>query len=285
MSQLNMNKSGVFKKLMTFGCILTLLSGSPLVGAAKNSANPTVKVINVLPTELFYTGRANDLLWRDACDSWNLTARQIEQFFKLSREYQEGQEHIEYSKTFDWAHCNIVGTLKADNAEWRFEINASGAAEWRSQNRVRTWGCTDPKCRQYLIPEEVKPAIPPNPEVRIVEISPAQYDKRYDLIESSQELEETYCDSWSLTAEQAQRFFKVSDEYLEGRFQLFHWLPCNVSGVLETEGRRWNFIINQAATGIWRDGDTVRLWSCTGEDCKQLNLMLPVDELEHIDSE
>lgn len=281
MSRFEISKANVIKWITTLGCVSLLLSGASVANAAKS--NSPVKVINVLPTELFYTGKANDLLWRDTCESWELSTKQIEEFFKLSREYQEGQEYVEYSKTFDWAHCSIIGTLEAENSEWNFEINASGAAEWRNENAVRTWGCADPKCKAFLIPEKNKPVIPPNPPVRILKISPAEYDKRYNLIESSQEVEESYCKSWGLTAEQAQEFFKLSDEYLEGRFQLFNWFPCNVTGVLESEGRQWQFFINQAATGVWRDGDTMRFWGCLDSECKSLNLVMPDGSLEEID--
>lgn len=133
-----------------------------------------------------------------------------------------------------------------------------------------------------MIPKQNEPIIPPNPDVRILEIHPAKYDKRYDLIESSEDVEANYCKSWGLTAEQAQHFFKISDEYLEGHFRLFYWLPCNVSGVLESEGRKWQFSINQAASGVWRDGDAIRLWGCSVDECKNLNLMMPDDSLEQV---
>jgi Uri superfamily endonuclease len=283
MSQHTMKAPYLFYRFAFIGCLAALLFHSPTLHAAKVKTNPSVKVTSVLPTELFYTGKANDLLWRDTCEGWTLSPKQIEQFFKLSDEYQNEDGYVEYAKTFEWAHCSIIGKLKSDNSEWNFEINASGAAEWRNESGVRAWGCSDSACKTLLIPEQDMPKIPAKPPVRILQIGPAEYDKRYDLVESTEDVEATFCQSWGLTAEQAERFFSLSDEYLEGHFRLFYWLPCNVNGVLESEGRKWNFSINQAASGIWRDGDTIKLWGCSADECKSLNLMMPDDSAEVID--
>lgn len=136
MSHQYMIRANIINKIASIGCILLLVI-APVVHAAKNKTNPTIKVTYILPTELFYTGKAHDLLWRDTCDNWVLSTKQIEQFFKLSDEYKDDDGYAEYAKTFNWAHCSIMGTLKADNSEWNFEINASGAAEWRNKSTVR----------------------------------------------------------------------------------------------------------------------------------------------------
>ena len=87
------------------------------------------------------------------------------------------------------------------------------------------------------------------------------------------------CSSWSLDAEQVERFFKLSKEYKENPYSMFYQVPCSISGELRAGEKVWRFSINGGATATWsRDGET-RHWGCSVKECEQL-VILAADSMD-----
>ncbi|MFL5357753.1 hypothetical protein [Archangium sp.] len=83
------------------------------------------------------------------------------------------------------------------------------------------------------------------------------------------------CAKWKLTKEQARRFFQISNSYKENPYSEFYQLPCSIEGVVQAEGRTWEFTINAGATAVWRSGKEVRYFGCSAPACEPLVLMMP----------
>lgn len=84
------------------------------------------------------------------------------------------------------------------------------------------------------------------------------------------------CRAWSPTPAQAERFLNLSESIGgDGSFHAFYHLPCEVRGVAEKDGVRWNFWINSAAYGaLLRDEESV-LIGCRRPECEPLVMMMP----------
>jgi hypothetical protein len=83
------------------------------------------------------------------------------------------------------------------------------------------------------------------------------------------------CAKWKLTKQQAQRFFQISTSYKDSPYSEFYQLPCSIEGVVEAEGKTWEFTINAGATAVWRKGKDVRYFGCSAPACEPLVLMMP----------
>jgi hypothetical protein len=83
------------------------------------------------------------------------------------------------------------------------------------------------------------------------------------------------CAKWQLTKEQVQQFFQISKIYKESPYSEFYQLPCSIDGVVEADGRAWEFTINAGATAVWRSGEEVRYFGCSAPACEPLVLMMP----------
>jgi hypothetical protein len=83
------------------------------------------------------------------------------------------------------------------------------------------------------------------------------------------------CASWQLTKAQAQQFFQLSTPYKESPYSEFYQLPCSIEGVVEAEGKTWDFNINAGATAVWSRGAEVRYFGCSAPACEPLVLLMP----------
>jgi hypothetical protein len=83
------------------------------------------------------------------------------------------------------------------------------------------------------------------------------------------------CAKWRLTKEQAQYFFQISTPYKESPYIEFYQLPCLIDGVIDAEGKTWEFTINAGATAVWQSGGEVRYFGCNVPACESLVLMMP----------
>lgn len=81
-----------------------------------------------------------------ACDGWHLGTLQIEQFFKLSEQYEESPYDAFYQ-----VPCSISGELQAEGRSWDFQINGGATAIWVSGEDTRYWGCSDEQCANLVI--------------------------------------------------------------------------------------------------------------------------------------
>jgi len=83
------------------------------------------------------------------------------------------------------------------------------------------------------------------------------------------------CANWQLTKEQVQHFFQLSKAYKESPYSEFYQLPCSIEGVVEADGRTWEFTINAGATAVWWNGEEVRYFGCSAPACEPLVLLMP----------
>lgn len=109
--------------------------------------------------------------------------------------------------------------------------------------------------------------------VRISSISQTQVD----TTASAQEGAPGICKKWSLTKEDSEKFFALSDELTtESYYHDFDTAPCKISGVLDIDGSVWKFTINGAAKAILRSDDIVRYVGCNKPACSPL-VMWPAE--------
>lgn len=85
------------------------------------------------------------------------------------------------------------------------------------------------------------------------------------------------CRDWQLSPAQVERFFTLAERYADGTglHQRFYFLPCRITGQLESHGRRWDFAINAAATASWQNEEEVRQFGCSAPECEALVLLMP----------
>ena len=75
------------------------------------------------------------------------------------------------------------------------------------------------------------------------------------------------CGDWWLTAPQVEAFFRRSGRI--GFAQYIHHFDtasCSVDGTLRAAGRTWQFTINAAGKGLWREESNVRYFGCWTEE-------------------
>lgn len=112
-----------------------------------------------------------------------------------------------------------------------------------------------------------------SPDIHVLEISPADYHGA-----AGHPLEEA-CRKWTLSPEQVESFFRLSDSYPEAPYNSFYQIGCGISGQLRADGRRWKFAINGGGTATWQAGGTPRHFGCSASGCSSL-LLLPSDGME-----
>jgi hypothetical protein len=83
------------------------------------------------------------------------------------------------------------------------------------------------------------------------------------------------CSEWRLDADAAGRFFALATEYPQMPTQGFYQLPCSIEGVVQADGKRWDFSINAAGTAVWKSGDVTRYFGCSTAACAPLVLLMP----------
>lgn len=119
--------------------------------------------------------------------------------------------------------------------------------------------------------------LPPQASLRVLSVAPAELGATAHGREEPGLAEA--CRDWRLTPAQVERFFALSRRYHagEGLQRDFYFLPCRITGQLEAEGRRWDYIINAAATARWQHADEVREFGCADSACAPLVLLMPDD--------
>lgn len=111
------------------------------------------------------------------------------------------------------------------------------------------------------------------PDISVLEVSGSVYAPAQGA--RAQAAEEAMCKAWSLDADQATAFFRLSKPLGEGELHDFAWLPCTIEGRVQASGRVWNFEINAAGTSIWRDGDEALLLGCAQAACEPFVVLMP----------
>lgn len=83
------------------------------------------------------------------------------------------------------------------------------------------------------------------------------------------------CREWNLNAKQIKTLFESSERYARGETPRndFYWLPCEIRGVLKSDGVEWNFTINAAAMAVWHRGKKEIHWGCKERECSSLFLL------------
>lgn len=110
-------------------------------------------------------------------------------------------------------------------------------------------------------------------DILVLEISPADYHGA-----AGHPLEEA-CRNWTLSAEQVESFFQLSDTYRETPYSRFYQVGCGISGQLRANGQRWTFAINGGGTATWHAGEAIRHFGCSVSGCSSL-VLLPSDGME-----
>lgn len=81
------------------------------------------------------------------------------------------------------------------------------------------------------------------------------------------------CDTWNPDRDFVAKFFAVSREIPARAYHHdFDTAPCKVAGTLHSNGSAWEFEINGAAKGLWRQGNTTLYFGCTDPSCAPLVL-------------
>ncbi|MGO1541494.1 MAG: hypothetical protein ACTH0Y_03040 [Luteimonas sp.] len=91
------------------------------------------------------------------------------------------------------------------------------------------------------------------------------------------------CDTWAPDQKSAAKFFAISQGIPARAYHHdFDTAPCKVAGTLRSNGGAWEFEINGAAKGLWRQGDTTLYFGCTDPSCAPLVLWehLPMDAID-----
>lgn len=108
-------------------------------------------------------------------------------------------------------------------------------------------------------------------DVHVLSISPVEIDETASALEGAPEI----CQNWSLTEDQAEKFF-LSSTRLDARtyYHEYDTAPCKLTGIVNTEGKTWKFVINGAAKAVLvSDGDTQYL-GCSTPSCEPLVMWL-----------
>jgi len=122
---------------MTVMVMTGCLSASP-----RPSSDPSVRVVEVhAPIHLGVDGAEGS-----ACAAWQLDATQVEQFFRLSEEFEESPYAMFYQLP-----CKITGRLISEGQSWDFSIDGGGTAVWTDHGRTRHWGCSAKACEPLVL--------------------------------------------------------------------------------------------------------------------------------------
>ncbi|EDS4738540.1 hypothetical protein QB714_003748 [Salmonella enterica] len=99
---------------------------------------------------------------------------------------------------------------------------------------------------------------------------------RYIDAVNSQPGDSTLCSKWSLSARQVKEIFLLSDKYNEMRDIMtgfWLWFPCEITGELIYNKKKWHFSINAAATAEWFDGKETIYWGCSKKKCDDMFIL------------
>jgi hypothetical protein len=118
-----------------------------------------------------------------------------------------------------------------------------------------------------------KPASDAKPSLVVKEVSSSKFHAPEDVRRDEALVAE--CAKWRLTKEQVQRFFQISRSSQDSFYSEFNQLPCSIEGVVEAEGKTWEFTINAGATAVWKSGAEVRYFGCSAPACESLVLLMP----------
>ncbi|HGB3317827.1 TPA: hypothetical protein ACIVBD_004471, partial [Salmonella enterica subsp. enterica serovar Wangata] len=84
------------------------------------------------------------------------------------------------------------------------------------------------------------------------------------------------CNKWVLNASQIEKIFLLSDKYKEMSDTMtgfWLWFPCEITGELICNKKKWHFSINAAATAEWSDGKETIYWGCSREKCDDMFIL------------
>lgn len=114
-----------------------------LLGCKQNNVNPfeilDVKEVTVLD--------ALDKRELDYCKTWQLSKKEVAQFFALTEEY----DYSPYS-LFEQMPCNIEGTLLDKGQIWHFSINGGAMVYLQNnKNEERYFGCKAKGCEKFVL--------------------------------------------------------------------------------------------------------------------------------------
>ncbi|MEG3193764.1 hypothetical protein SNE32_16205, partial [Lysobacter sp. D1-1-M9] len=133
-------KRGILNAL---GCMTVMMMTGCLSASPRPSSDPAVQVIEVrAPVPLGSEGRVDGA----ACAAWQLDVAQVEQFFRLSEEFEESPYAMFYQLP-----CKVTGRLVSEGQSWNFSIDGGGTAVWTDQGRTRYWGCSAEACEPLVL--------------------------------------------------------------------------------------------------------------------------------------
>lgn len=87
-------------------------------------------------------------------------------------------------------------------------------------------------------------------DMRILKINKSHYIDAAN----SERGDATLCSKWTLNSRQIEKIFLLSDKYKEMSDTMtgfWLWFPCEITGELIYNKKKWHFSINAAATAEW----------------------------------
>ncbi|EAU8701423.1 hypothetical protein EJ824_24300, partial [Salmonella enterica] len=99
-------------------------------------------------------------------------------------------------------------------------------------------------------------------DMKILKINQSHYMSPYNKEPGDRNL----CNKWVLNASQIEKIFLLSDKYKEMSDTMtgfWLWFPCEITGELIYNKKKWHFSINAAATAEWSDGKETIYWGCS----------------------
>ena len=118
-------------------------------------------------------------------------------------------------------------------------------------------------------------------DMRILKINKSHYIDATN----SERGDATLCSKWTLNARQIEKIFSLSDKYKEMSdimTEFWLWFPCEITGELVYNKKKWHFSINAAATAEWSDGKETIYWGCSREKCDDM-FIVPYPKKNYID--
>ncbi|EDW0823306.1 hypothetical protein ABX050_003128 [Salmonella enterica] len=109
-------------------------------------------------------------------------------------------------------------------------------------------------------------------DMKILKINQSHYMSPYNKEPGDRNL----CNKWVLNASQIEKIFSLSDKYKEMSDTMtgfWLWFPCEITGELIYNKKKWHFSINAAATAEWSDGKETIYWGCSREKCDDMFIL------------
>ena len=116
---------------------------APAVALVASADGRALTIVNVNPSAYAGPSGAAEKL---SCERWRLTPRQVERFFRLSKEYPASPYRAFYQ-----LNCSVTGELQSGGRKWSFSIDGGGTATWRNAKTTGYWGCSAPECEPLVI--------------------------------------------------------------------------------------------------------------------------------------